>query len=140
MLGTPIRLKHVTEIRDGSRTETVAFEANGLYYLKGDTVYLMFKEDQDAGSIKTVVKISEKEVTVLRSGAVSMRHVFQKNRETTGSYESPLGRFTMKTKTNNIEYRYNKKAKKGQVLLSYILWLQGEQVGTHTITIIFREA
>ena len=138
--GTPIHLKHVTEIRDGFRKETVAFEADGLYYLKGDTVYLTFKEDQNAGSVKTVLKISGRELTVLRSGAVNMRHIFRKSEETVGSYQSPLGELIMKTKTNNIEYRYNEKAKKGQVLLSYVLWLQGEQAGTHTITITFREA
>jgi uncharacterized beta-barrel protein YwiB (DUF1934 family) len=138
--GTPIHLKQVTDIRDGFRKETVVFETNGLYYVKGSTVYLTFEEEQEVGKVKTVVKIAGKEVTVLRSGAVHMRHVFRKSEETVGNYQTPLGNWTMKTKTDNIEFRYNEKTKKGQLFLSYILELQNEQVGRHAMTITFREA
>jgi uncharacterized beta-barrel protein YwiB (DUF1934 family) len=137
--GTPIRLKQVTDIRDGFRKETVVFETNGLYYLKGNIVYLTFDENQEAGKVKTVMKITDEEVMVLRSGAIHMRHVFRKSEETVGNYQSPYGNWTMKTKTDNIQYRYSEKAKKGQLFLSYILELQHEQVGRHTMTITFRE-
>lgn len=138
--GTPIRLKQVTEIRDGFRKETVAFETNGLYYLKGNTVYLSFEEEQETGKVKTIIKIAGEEVTVLRSGAVNMRHVFRKSKETTGNYQSPFGHFTMKTKTENVQYQYNEKTKKGQLFFSYILQLQNQQSGRYSITITFREA
>jgi uncharacterized beta-barrel protein YwiB (DUF1934 family) len=138
--GTPIHLKQVTEIRDGFRKETVVFETNGLYYLKGNTVYLNFEEEQEAGKVKTIVKITDEEVTVLRSGAANMRHVFRKSEETVGNYQSPLGHFIMKTKTENVQYQYNEKTKKGQLFFSYILQLQNQQAGRYSITITFREA
>ncbi|WP_027408059.1 DUF1934 domain-containing protein [Anoxybacteroides tepidamans] len=137
--GTPIRLKHVTDIRDGNRKETIVFEADGLYYVKGDVSYLTFEESQEIGKVKTIVKIAQDEVTVLRSGAVHMRHVFRKNAETEGNYRTPFGAWAMKTKTNNIEYCYNEKTKKGQLFLSYILQMQNERVGRHAVTITFRE-
>jgi uncharacterized beta-barrel protein YwiB (DUF1934 family) len=50
--GTPIYLKQVTDIRDGLRKETVVFETNGLYYVKGSAVYLTFEENQEVGKVK----------------------------------------------------------------------------------------
>ncbi|MGX1901306.1 DUF1934 domain-containing protein [Thermolongibacillus altinsuensis] len=138
--GTPIYLKQVTDIRDGLRKETVVFETNGLYYVKGSAVYLTFEENQEVGKVKTVVKIKDREVMVLRSGAIHMRHVFRERDETTGSYQTSFGSWTMKTKTDHIEFRYNEKTKKGKLFLSYILEMQHEQVGRHTMTITFREA
>ncbi|MBA2874435.1 YwiB family protein [Thermaerobacillus caldiproteolyticus] len=138
--GIPIHLKQVTDIRDGFRKETVVFETNGLYYVKENAVYLTFEEEQEAGKVKTVVKITDEEVRILRSGAIHMRHVFRKKEETVGHYESPIGTWTMKTKTDNIEFRYSEKTKKGHLFLSYMLELQREQVGRHTITMTFKEA
>lgn len=137
--GTPIRIKQVTEIRDGSRKETVAFETNGLYYIKGDTVYLLFEELYEGQTVKNVLKIHGEEVVVLRSGAVQMRHTFRKREETVGTYETSAARWSLKTKTDEVRYKYNEKAKKGQLFFAYILHLAEHYVGRHTVTIIFRE-
>ncbi|KXG08549.1 DUF1934 domain-containing protein [Anoxybacillus rupiensis] len=137
--GTPIRLKHVTDIRDGSRKETIVLEAHGLYYIKENASYLTFEESQDIGNVKTVVKITKDEVVVIRSGAVQMRHVFRKKQETSGNYRTPFGVWTMKTKTDHIEYWYEEKTKKGKLFLSYTLEMQHERVGRHAVTITFRE-
>ncbi|SFA39580.1 Uncharacterized beta-barrel protein YwiB, DUF1934 family [Anoxybacillus pushchinoensis] len=140
MNGTPIQLKHVTEIRDGARKEIVVVEANGLYYLKGDVTYVTFEEMYEGETIKNVVKIMADEVVVLRSGAISMRHTFRKQSETIGTYESPMARWEMKTKTEQVLYQYNEKAKKGKLFFSYILHLSGKHVGRHAVTMSFKEA
>lgn len=137
--GIPIQLKQVTEIRDGLRKETVVLETNGLYYLKGDTVYLTFEEKYEGKTVKNVLKITGDEVVVLRSGAVQMRHTFRKHEETVGTYENSAARWPMKTKTEQVLYRYNEKAKKGQLFFSYILQLADQHVGRHTMTITFKE-
>ncbi|KIQ93806.1 putative beta-barrel protein ywiB [Anoxybacillus thermarum] len=138
--GIPIQLKQVTEIRDGARKEIVVIEANGLYYLKGDATYVTFEETHEGETIKNVVKIANDEVVVLRSGAISMRHTFRKQSETIGTYESPMARWEMKTKTEQVLYQYNEKTKKGQLFFSYILHLSGKHVGRHAVTISFKEA
>lgn len=137
--GTPILLKQVTEIRDGLRKETVVVEANGLYYIKGDTVYLTFDEQYEGRTVKNVVKIHEDEVVVLRSGAVRMRHTFRKHKETVGVYENDMARWSLKTKTDEVRYQYNEKAKKGQLFFSYILQLAERDAGRYKVTILFRE-
>ncbi|MEI2401253.1 DUF1934 domain-containing protein, partial [Paenibacillus phytohabitans] len=109
--GTPITLKFVTEIKEGLRKENVAFDANGLYYIKGNNTYLQFDEEQEAGTVKTVIKISEKEVLILRSGQVKMRQVYRKNETTNGSFQNQLGTFDLKTKTNNIEFKWYKNSR-----------------------------
>lgn len=138
--GIPIRLKQITDIRDGVRKETVALEAEGFCYVKENAVYLQFTEQQELGQINTVVKITDREVVVMRSGAVRMRHVFRKTEETTGQYDTPFGQWTMKTKTDNIEFRYNEKRKQGRLFLSYQLEMQNEQAGRHAMTIMFKGA
>lgn len=137
--GTPIALNFVTEIKDGPRKENVAFDANGLYYLKGDNTYLQFDEKQEAGTVKTVIKITEKEVLIIRSGQVKMRQVYRKNETTNGTFQNNLGTFNLTTKTNNIEYKWYKNSRKGTLFLAYELSLQGEKSGLHKITITFKE-
>lgn len=137
--GTPIELKFVTEIKDGPRKENVAFDANGLYYIKGENTYLQFDEKQEAGTVKTVIKISEKEVLILRSGIVKMRQVYRKNETTNGSFQNQMGNFNLTTKTNNIEYKWYKNSRKGKLFLAYELSLQGEKSGLHKIAITFKE-
>lgn len=137
--GTPIQLKFVTEIKDGLRKENVAFDANGLYYIKGNSTYLAFEEKQEIGPVKTIIKISDSEVLILRSGSVKMRQVYRKNEVTNGSYENEMGTFLVTTKTNNIEYKWYKNSQKGSLFLTYELSLQGEKSGLYAITINFKE-
>lgn len=137
--GTPIQIKFVTEIRDKSQKENVAFDTIGLYYLKGNNTYLTFEEPNDAGKIKTTVKITDSEVLILRSGAVKMRQLYRKNEEIIGTFQNQMGTFEMTTKTNNIEYKWYKNSQKGMLFLSYELLLQGEKSGRYTISITFKE-
>lgn len=137
--GTPILLKFVTEINDRKQKQTVSFDSNGLYYIKGNSTYLSFTEPNDFGKVKTVVKIKEDEVLILRKGAVAMRQLFRKQETTKGTYQSQAGLFEMEAKTNNIEYTFYKYAKKGKLFLSYALNLQGEDTGRYAMTITFKE-
>ncbi|MFT4415345.1 DUF1934 domain-containing protein [Fredinandcohnia humi] len=137
--GTPIQIKFVTEIKDGLQKEHVAFDANGLYYIKGNSTYLSFEEKQETGTVKTIIKISNEEVLILRSGNVKMRQVYRKKEVTRGTFENALGTFEVLTKTNNIEYKWFKNSNKGSLFLSYELSLQGEKSGLYTISIMFKE-
>ena len=136
--GIPIEVKFVTEIRDGLKKENVAFETNGLYYLKGNHTYLSFEEPEEVGHAKTTVKIAKDEVLILRSGSVKMRQVFRKKETTIGSYQNQLGSFQLMTKTNNVEYKWFDSSKKGSLFLTYELTLQGEHSGRYAIHMQFK--
>ena len=78
LAGLPVHVHFVTEIREGARKETVAFEANGQYYVKGQGTYVTFQEPNEQGEVKTIIKIQDEQVLIMRSGAVSMRQTHVK--------------------------------------------------------------
>ncbi|OPX04666.1 DUF1934 domain-containing protein [Geobacillus proteiniphilus] len=136
--GTPVRLRQVAVIRDGPRQETVVLEADGMYYIKGETVYLQFAEENELGRVNNIVKIAPDEVTVLRSGAVEMRQTFRRRQETSGHYGTVFGRWALSTKTSAMEFQYDDRQKKGRLFLSYELALEHERSGRHTLTLTFK--
>ncbi|AMQ21918.1 DUF1934 domain-containing protein [Geobacillus sp. JS12] len=136
--GIPVRLRQVTVIRERARQETVVLEADGVYYIKGETGYLQFEEENELGRVKTTVRISTEEVAVIRSGAVEMRQTFRRRQETPGHYGTVFGRWAMAAKTDAIEFHYDDKRKRGRLFLSYELFLQNERSGRHTLTLTFK--
>ncbi|MFX3625187.1 MAG: DUF1934 domain-containing protein [Ectobacillus sp.] len=137
--GVPVTLKFVTQIREGTRKETIAFETNGLYYEKGQSTYLTFLEPNEQGEVKTVIKVQRDDVLIMRSGAVSMRQTHKKGQWTNGTYTSELGSFPLQAKTDNVLFEWSDKRKKGQLFLTYALLLGGSDAGRYTITIHFKE-
>ena len=139
LAGLPVHVHFVTEIREGARKETVAFEANGQYYVKGQGTYVAFQEPNEQGEVKTIIKIQDEQVLIMRSGAVSMRQTHVKGEWTTGTYTSELGTFALQTKTDNVLLNGRMKRKR-TTLLTYALLLSEQEAGRYTITINLKEA
>jgi uncharacterized beta-barrel protein YwiB (DUF1934 family) len=137
--GLPIQIRFVTEIREGTRKETIAFDTNGLYYEKGQSTYVTFQEPNEQGEVNTVIKIQGEDVLIMRSGTVSMRQTHKKGQWTNGTYTSDLGTFTLETKTDNVLFEWSDKKRKGQLFITYVLLLSGNDAGRYTITINFKE-
>ncbi|WLR50755.1 DUF1934 domain-containing protein [Bacillus tianshenii] len=136
----PIEVKLVTEIRDSAQRETIAIESSGMKYMKNDALFLTFDEEiEGAGKVKTIMKLNEQELYIMRSGAVSMRQTFQKGEETSGVYQSPYGAMQMKTNTERISYQFDERSKKGKLDIAYRLSMQGEEAGRHRLTLTFKE-
>lgn len=140
LAGLPVHVHFVTEIREGARKETVAFEANGQYYVKGQGTYVTFQEPNEQGEVKTIIKIQDEQVLIMRSGAVSMRQTHVKGEWKTGTYTSELGTFALQTKTDNVLFKWSDEKKKGQLFLTYALLLSEQEAGRYTITINLKEA
>ncbi|HDR4455596.1 hypothetical protein COJ79_19485 [Bacillus thuringiensis] len=140
LAGLPVHVHFVTEIREGARKETVAFEENGQYYVKGQGTYVTFQEPNEQGEVKTIIKIQDEQVLIMRSGAISMRQTHVKGEWTTGTYTSELGTFALQTKTDNVLFKWSDEKKKGQLFLTYALLLSEQEAGRYTITINLKEA
>ncbi|MED1556660.1 DUF1934 domain-containing protein [Bacillus paramycoides] len=140
LAGLPVHVHFVTEIREGARKETVAFEANGQYYVKGQGTYVTFQEPNEQGEVKTIIKIQDEQVLIMRSGTISMRQTHVKGEWTTGTYTSELGTFALQTKTDNVLFKWSDEKKKGQLFLTYALLLSEQEAGRYTITINLKEA
>ncbi len=137
----PIRLKLVTEIRDGAgRKELLTIEEEGTLYSKEDATFLAYKEMmENVGQISNIIKIKGDEVSIMRSGGISMRQTYKKGATTSGSYQSPYGMMEMVAKTENIDFTNRTESRKAKLILSYQLQMQDEWVGRHRLTFMIEK-
>lgn len=137
----PIQVKLVTEIRDGAgQKEMLTTETEGTLYSKDDATFLAYKEiTENIGQISNIIKVKNDEVTIIRSGGVSMRQTYKKGATTTGSYRSPYGVMEMVAKTENVDFTYRTHSRKARLILSYQLQMQGEWVSRHRLTFMIEK-
>ncbi|MCQ6274578.1 DUF1934 domain-containing protein [Bacillus sp. V3B] len=135
----PVKITVNTTIRNGQEKETYELTTFGQYYKKTNSIFLRYEEHMEEGAIKTVVKISGQEGSILRNGAVNMRLPFYKNKSLRGRYDSPYGVLEMKTLTTRISHRFDEEFRKGEIDLLYDLKMQGSHAGTYHLLITFEE-
>jgi uncharacterized beta-barrel protein YwiB (DUF1934 family) len=119
---------------DGQTEETVhRYEGKGVE--KGLGWYITYKEQvEGAGDVTTTVKVSEKEVTLLRQGTIQMKQQFQKGVSHHSPYVSPHGRFSMETHTHKL--RITSEAERPQeIRIAYQLWLNQQYAGEHELMV-----
>ncbi len=135
----PVKITVNTTIHNGEEKETYELITFGHFYKKTNSAYLRYEEFVEEGTIKTLVKISGDEGSLLRSGAVQMRIPFQKNKRVTGNYETPYGILELSTATSRIHHAFDDESKKGEFDFLYRLSMQGSDAGTYQLTIRFEE-
>lgn len=124
----PVEVSVKTEINN----EPYELMTTGHFYQKGQSSYLIYEENMPEGKIQTTVKLKEKEVLILRKGAVEMRLHFLLNKKTPGTYKTPLGVLMTEADTQRIEVA------DGRVELRYSLEIQGSDAGTYHMNINYR--
>ena len=136
----PVKIHVKTMIYNGKAKESIEWIGIGQYLEKETSKYIKYDEIIEEGTIKTIVKISEKEGLILRSGAVKMRLPFLMNKKKIGSYESPYGVFQLVTDTKRLELELERQQKTAGTLdILYDLKMQGSNNGTYHMTISFKE-
>ncbi|WP_445505588.1 DUF1934 domain-containing protein [Niallia sp. 03091] len=135
----PVKIHVTTHIYNGKNKESIEWIGFGQYLEKDNSKYIKYEEIIEEGSIKTIIKIAEKEGLILRSGAVKMRLSFMLNKLRNGSYESPYGVFQLVTDTKRMTLEKSPNHTSGTFDLLYDLKMQGNQNGTYHMTIIFKE-
>lgn len=129
-----------TTIQADSTTEQSRVAADGSIYQKGDVLYCTYKEAADGGEIRHTIKIASGRVTILRRGAVEMRQQFIPSRKTEGEYKTPYGLFPIAAKTKELQFAWDEKRLRGQLLLAYDLWIKGNYTGFYTVKIVMEGA
>jgi len=136
----PVKIHVKTNIYNGKNKESIEWIGFGQYLEKEASSYIKYEEIIEEGTIKTIVKISEREGLILRSGAVKMRLPFLINKQKIGSYESPYGVFQLLTDTKRLELDLDQKQKNtGTLDILYDLKMQGSNNGTYHMSITFKE-
>jgi uncharacterized beta-barrel protein YwiB (DUF1934 family) len=135
----PVKVHLKTVITSGDEQDSIEFSAFGRYYEKADSIFLKYDEVQDEGTIRTIVKLSDENALILRSGAVKMRLVFKENEQLNGSYESQIGTLLLLTKTKQLSHKRKNSEKSGEIRLDYQLMMQGSTVGNYEMLITYKE-
>lgn len=136
---TPVKIHLKTTITVGEESDAFELVSFGRYYEKGDAFFIKYDEVQEEGTIHTIVKVTDTQALILRSGAVKMRMVFNEEEEMNGSYESELGTLLLTTKTKKLSHTKNLSKTEGDFNLSYELIMQGSPVGDYEMSINFKE-
>jgi uncharacterized beta-barrel protein YwiB (DUF1934 family) len=136
---TPVKIHLKTNITIGDDSDSFELVSFGRYYEKGDAFFLKYDEVQEEGTTHTIVKVTDEQALILRSGAVKMRMLFNEEEEMSGSYESELGTLLLTTKTKKLSHTKNLAKTEGDFNLSYELIMQGSSVGDYEMSINFKE-
>ncbi|MFT8321724.1 MAG: DUF1934 domain-containing protein [Bacillus sp. (in: firmicutes)] len=135
----PIKINVTTHIYNGKNKESIEWIGLGQYLEKDNSKYIKYEETIEEGTIKTIIKVSEKEGLILRSGAVKMRLSFLINKLRIGSYKSPYGVFQLVTDTKRMVMEKSFDSASGTFDLLYDLKMQGNHNGTYHMSITFKE-
>jgi uncharacterized beta-barrel protein YwiB (DUF1934 family) len=135
----PVKIKVKTDIYDGNEKNTFELTAFGRYYLKENARYLQYDEAMEQGMANTIIKMTEEEGMIMRSGAVKMRLPFKMNKRLTGNYHTPYGVLEMGTVTKRLEHHFNQQKGHGSIDILYDLNMQGANTGTYHLSITFEK-
>ncbi|WP_338752059.1 DUF1934 domain-containing protein [Bacillus sp. FJAT-52991] len=136
----PVNICLTTSIEMDGEKEDYELTLSGEFYEKSSAFFLKYDEVQEEGTIHTIVKFSENEALILRSGAVKMRLPFHLTEQRNGSYDSPYGALLLSTQTNTLvhECTYNQQTVQGILKLNYDLLMQGSPVGKYKMNMTFQ--
>ncbi|UQZ47726.1 DUF1934 domain-containing protein [Bacillus sp. PK3-037] len=132
---TPITIHVKSVIEDDGNEEVIEFRTTGFYYVKQNKVYLSYYEEHDLGKVKTIVKVSEGEVLVMRSGAVKMNQRFVTGASTIAKYKMSFGELELKTSTKSIQSDFGEE--QGRISIAYDMHVGDEQQHLHNMTITY---
>jgi len=125
-----------THCVDG-QTEQSVHRYQGKGVEKGLGWYITYKEQvEGAGEVMTTVKVSDRDVHLLRQGALQMKQQFEKGSSHQAPYVSPHGRFTMEIHTHKLRViRQEQEGRPLEIRIAYQLWLNEQYAGDHDLTI-----
>ena len=135
-----VKIHLQTTVTNGSDKETYELLTFGTLQKKGQSLYLKYEEVQeDLQTTNAIVKWSEEEVFIMRSGHVNMRQKFIKDVMTQSMFESPLGALQMLTTAKSMHLSTDPSRADGEMKLIYDLAIQGSDVGEYEMKITFTE-
>jgi uncharacterized beta-barrel protein YwiB (DUF1934 family) len=130
-----VQIKLVAKHSLYGQTEKTVSVYQGKGAEKVSAWYISYKEHiEGAGDVTTTLKVSEKEVTLLRQGGLQMKQQFEKGMSSHSPYVSPHGRFTMETHTRKLLVT-SKQTRPQEIRIEYQLWMNEQYVGEHELTI-----
>ena len=133
-----VNIKLISTIRpiDGE-SETIEMWLNGYLLEKAGSMYLRYEEVQEDKTIRTTMKLGEKQALIMRAGAVKMRLPLNIVEQQIGHYESEFGSMPLVIQTKKMTF--TRQAVSGDFYVQYDLLMSGQSVGNYTLDITFTE-
>jgi uncharacterized beta-barrel protein YwiB (DUF1934 family) len=122
---------------DGDES-VIELKTVGKYGEKNSKQYIVYEEtDEAGGKTDTLIKISEKETIMQRSGAVETRMVVECGKRHSSLYRTPTGNFVLDVYGECIENSLCEAG--GTLTLVYTLNMNNTPVGKNRIEITVKE-
>ncbi len=129
-----IRLKG-TQIGSSGEKTNVEHQAHGQYYWKNNIAYISYYEAD--GQTKTLLKLEEGALHIVRRGAISHEQLFAKGRKSAGAYRLKGASFKMEVLTTKLKIEHRAALAAGNVFLRYKLFLNGQWQSDNELLIEF---
>lgn len=117
------------------KLEIVEHKAHGSYGYRGGKHYIRYRDRQLSPSehVPTVIKLSDRELTIIRQGLVSSRQNFILHGETRADYHTPYGMMELVMHTHELSAEFQENT--GKIHLAYSLAANGSAVGEYDLEI-----
>lgn len=117
------------------RVEIVEHKARGSYGYRGGKHYIRYEDKQlsPGEHVPTVIKLSDRELAIIRQGMVSSRQNFILHGETRADYHTPYGLMELVMHTHELSAEFQEDA--GKIHLAYSLAANGAAVGQYDLEI-----
>ena len=117
------------------KVEIVEHKAQGSYGCKGGKHYIRYmdKHLSPKEQVPTVIKLGDRELTIIRQGLVSSRQSFILQGETRADYRTPYGVMELVMRTHSLQSEFGTDT--GYARVAYHLSANGSPIGNYEIEI-----
>ncbi len=106
------------------------------FYEKGNTLYIAYEETELSGmeGDKTILKISEQKVVMMRYGSNPSEMIFVKGERFATDYTTPYGVFKMENETKNLSINVTSEGT-GRLEIIYLLEVSGISESVNSLSV-----
>lgn len=128
------------QVATDSEEQQLEFVTEGKYYVKGDSVYLLYDESEFSGmeGCTTSLQITGGNIKMKRFGesiGLDTEIEFEKGKRFKGYYDTPYGSVEMEVLTNDVVNKIEKTEGKGSLNIDYHISLRGLSEGRSILDI-----
>lgn len=125
-----------THTADGN-TEVIESKCDGQYYEKNGKHYLLYEELTENGTVKSIIKVSDELLEVIKKGAANSHLFYQAGETVKCNYDTPFGCIPIDINTKNLDiYVENHHIK---VVVSYVMFCDEKQIAKCKLQINAKE-
>ncbi|AEG61921.1 DUF1934 domain-containing protein [Desulforamulus ruminis] len=125
-----------TRTHENNDQEVIELLSPGTCHYKGNQYYILYKESSFAGmeDCTTTLRTDGKTVTIIRSGSVNSRQVFEEGKAHRSVYQTSFGCLDITVLPRRVDVDLTEQG--GSIKLEYELELNDSKIGTNVLEIV----